>query len=95
MNENTTKTYRVYYVANDGHKCKFTFKSDRSFNRYGNNAYDGKTFGRPFLNDMLAAAERYENDPNSKMSIHGGFGGVDSVKIVECIETGRKQYCAF
>lgn len=88
------KSYRVYYAAKDGHKCTFIFKSDRSFRRYQNNNYFGKTFGTPFMEDMFKQIARYEKDPNSKMSIHGGFGGVHTIAMVKCIETGELQLCS-
>lgn len=94
MSENTKKSYRVYYTANDGHRCTFVFKSDRSFRRYTNNNFYGKTFGTPFMNDMYAAIRRYSDDPNSKMSQHGGFGGVFAIAMVVCIETGERKLCS-
>ena len=92
----TIKTYKVHYFANDGAACNFVFKSDRSFSMYRrDDANAEQTLANPILDDMLRAAKRYEEKPESSMNRHGGFK-LSNVRFIECVETGAiKLFAAY
>ena len=93
MTTNTnTKTYKVRYYAKDGTACAFTFTTDRAFRRFraSSRMCTGIDLGRPFVNDLCAAAGRHESNPESNMSKHGGFS-LNNLRSIQCIETGTRM----
>lgn len=88
----TGLTYKVHYIGSkSGKGASFTFRTDRSFRIY--KRYDcggGIGLGKPFENDMLAAAQRIMARPDSKMNVHG-FNYM-RIRSIECMETGETKY---
>lgn len=84
----TSKTYQVHYIAGDGTMQSFKFKTDRSMQRVNRN--DGFSIPTPFMQDMCAAAKRYESNPDSHMSKHGGFM-YTHIKRIKCVDTGSTR----
>ncbi len=84
-------TYRVHYLGSkSGKMANFTFKTDRSFRTYSrSDCNNGIGLGKPFENDMFAAAQRIMARPDSKMNVHG-FNYM-RIRRIECVETGETK----
>lgn len=88
------KTYKVHYIAKDGSRCSFKFKTDcspRSYRR--NDTGSGMGMGMPFFNAMGDAAHKIQSNPESSMAKHGGFLWT-GVRKIECLETSFTKYFA-
>ena len=89
--EKTGLTYRVHYLGSkSGKMANFTFKTDRSFRTYSrSDCNNGIGLGKPFENDMFAAAQRIMARPDSKMNVHGS--NYMRIRRIECVETGETK----
>lgn len=86
------RKYKAYYIADDGTKCSFTFKTDKSFKHYTHDYNQGfGTLGNPFVTDMQKAIENIMKHEDSNMRKHGGFN-IFNLKMVEDVETGSAHY---
>lgn len=84
--------YMVHYIAGNGETRHFTFKTDRSFRVYRNNAStNGLGLGNPFFEDMCYAAAQIGKRPDSNMTVSGGFCW-NRIKRIKCIDTGETKY---
>lgn len=77
--------YMVSYIANDGHPCSFTFKSETvlrsTFNCYCK-----------LHEEMWEAAKRIMAKEESSMARHGGFDGWYGLRKIENTNTGNTVY---
>lgn len=89
---NTGLEYKVYYRAEDGTKCSFKFKTDRSFRTYkSRQSMFCESLGMPFVDDMCQRAREIGSNPDSNMAKHGGFSYYNLIKIV-CIDTKEEKH---